>query len=389
MLVLDETYTGALFSQAAKDGFIKHAIHEGSLHKDPTTSILLKKGLSPIVRQDVLWDLLLFHPAICFPFDNFNVDALVTEGLIRDQLSLEEQSEYTKVIDNSPESILLFEKLILGDLKDQGLKAISQADIKKYINGAKKYNFPRLYSDGILYWNHSSYEELLNFYRSGFSGLELNLPGSTTDTTISGDDFSDCLLAQLTKEKFNFYKENEQLLKQVKAIRDSACKWFMMTGAANKYNAVLKIKTPKIKLIEKTPYPVQTTSATSAVVKIWLSEVEVLPKLTKIEDVLRLREDKSIENFKSSILEWADAISCGHEKAEKNLRSYIKTANKELIKIKKIQKVAGWATLISLPIEFALLMNGSPTIPTSPIGFGLYVYEKTQHKKYDWIMFGR
>lgn len=122
MLVLDETYTGALFRQGAEDGFVRHAVRqdEDALYKDQYTSELLKKGLNPLVRQDVLWDLLLFYPAICYPFDNLNVDLLIAEGLIKEPLSHSEQLRYTKIIDERPESIYLFERFILGDLKDKG-----------------------------------------------------------------------------------------------------------------------------------------------------------------------------------------------------------------------------------------------------------------------------
>ena len=86
-------------------------------------------------------------------------------------------------------------------------------------------------------------------------------------------------------------------------------------------------------------------------------------------------------------MEWADALSKGKNE-EQRLREYIKIANKELRKLRNVQNVAGWATVISLPIDIAILAAGLP-IFTSPIGLGFYAYEKHKQNRYDWVMFGR
>lgn len=387
MLVLDETYTGALLRQAVEDDMVSHAIQEGALYRDPTTSNLLNKGINPLVRQDVLWDLLLFHPAICSPYDNFNVDKLLSEGLIEKQLSFLEHSKYTRELDDNPESILLFEKYILGGLREKGLRGISSKSIKDYINNSKKYDLAKLYSEGLLYWDYSSYEDLKESYVSGFSGTSLSLPSRQGNSVTSGENFAELMLSELTEEKFNFHKRMQSLVKQAKEIRNVAHTWFLMSGVAIENDAVLKVRTPSNKVTEHLGPTLKTNSATKSVIKIWLSEIETLPKLTTIEDVLRLREEKSITNFKDSIMEWADAISKG-KKEEQRLRDYIKIANKELKKLSNVQKVAGWTSVMSLPIDIAILAAGLPII-TSPIGLGFYAYERHKKSKYDWVMFGR
>lgn len=387
MLILDETYTGALFRQGAMDGFVKHSVKGGNLYKDPATARILNRGLSPSVRQDVLWDLLLFYPAICRPVDNVDFRLLLNEGLLVEELSLEKQSEYSRSFDESPGSAFLFERFIVGDVKKEMNVTVTQSDIENFVALSIKKDLGKLYSEGNNYWGYASYEDLESFYRTGLSGAELSLPGAS-DSTLSGSAFADMLLAELTRQKFEYFKENEVMLKKVKAIRDSASKWFLITGLANEYGAVLKVKTPSIGPSKRQFQPWETTSATNSVIKIWLDEIEVLPKLTTIEDVLRLRENKSIANFKESIMEWADALSHAGLREEEKLRAYIKKANKELKKIEIVQRVSGWSTVISLPIDIAITMSGLPII-TSPIGLGLYTYEKWKAHKYDWIMFGR
>lgn len=388
MLILDETYTGALLRQAAIDGFVSHAFDDDALYKDPTTSRLLNRGLNQTLRQDVLWDLLLFHPALCWSYDNLNTQRLLAEALISKPLSFADVDAHTSVVDERPELVLLFEKFILSALREEDKGSFSRTVLIDHVEFATKHNFGKLYADATMYLAHSSYEELQRYYREGFAGAELQLPGRSDRGALAGEDFTDIVLSGLTREKFEFFSEVRLPLERGRKIINIAKNWFLLTGLAREHDAVLRAKTPSVARSREGLSATSMTEGSKVVVKAWLSEVEVLPRMTGVEDVLRLREDKRFDAFRNAMMEWASSVSRGGVAEEKRLRDHIRTANRELTKLKRTQKVAGWATVLSLPVDGALFLLALP-IPTSLIGAAFFAHEKIKSRKYDWIMFGR
>lgn len=114
----------------------------------------------------------------------------------------------------------------------------------------------------------------------------------------------------------------------------------------------------------------------------------VLPVVSSIKDVLRLREDRRIKNYRDKIFEWASALKEGETNLS-DMKKEIMDANKAVRTIGTCEKVGTWITLVSLPISVALTLTGLPMgIVTSVASFGLACTSKLLKRNYNWYLFG-
>lgn len=124
--------------------------------------------------------------------------------------------------------------------------------------------------------------------------------------------------------------------------------------------------------------------------QIFLEEIEFVPRLTKIDDVLRLRGDKRIKNFRETLYQWSLILREGNIAAERRIRHDIREANKGLKQLGEWEKVGQWVTYISLPLSVASVFIGMPLgLVLTPISLTSRVYTDLQKRKYRWLMIGR
>jgi len=114
----------------------------------------------------------------------------------------------------------------------------------------------------------------------------------------------------------------------------------------------------------------------------------VLPVVNSIKDVLRLREDRKIKDFRNKIFEWTMILKEGETNLSKIKREIIET-NKKLKTIGKCERVSTWITFLSLPANIALTLSGLPiSIVTSIVSFDVACASKLLNKDYNWYLFG-
>ena len=114
----------------------------------------------------------------------------------------------------------------------------------------------------------------------------------------------------------------------------------------------------------------------------------VLPVIHSIKDVLRLREDPRIIDFRNKIFEWTIKIKEGETSLTKIKKEMIE-ANKKLKTLGKCEKIGTWITFLSLPIDIVLTISGVPlSIVTSLISFEVACGSKLLKKDYNWYLFG-
>jgi len=124
--------------------------------------------------------------------------------------------------------------------------------------------------------------------------------------------------------------------------------------------------------------------------KVYLDEISLVPKVRTIEDVIRLRKDKRIVEFREALTNWGLEIREGDPKTEKRMREEIQKANEELKKIGEFQKIGKWVTYISLPISIAGAFSGySLGLTLIPISVGARILSDLHERKYRWLLFGR
>jgi len=126
------------------------------------------------------------------------------------------------------------------------------------------------------------------------------------------------------------------------------------------------------------------------VYKIILDEVQYMPVISSIDDVLRLREDIRIKDFRENMFEWSNVLYSGDIKQEQKLRRELKKSNKEIKTIKSYQKIGGIITYASLPLIAIDAITQIPAgILLSVLGAAVQFKGDNAHKKNKWLLFGR
>ena len=114
----------------------------------------------------------------------------------------------------------------------------------------------------------------------------------------------------------------------------------------------------------------------------------VLPVVNSITDVLRLRKDRRISDFRAKVHEWKIALKEEDMNLDK-IKNEMIDANKKLKTLGNYERVSTWITFVSLPIDIALTLSGLPiSLVTSLPSFGIACYSKFLKKDYDWYLFG-
>ncbi|MCK4649526.1 hypothetical protein KAT51_08385 [bacterium] len=114
----------------------------------------------------------------------------------------------------------------------------------------------------------------------------------------------------------------------------------------------------------------------------------VLPVVNSIKDVLRLRKDHRITDFRNKIFEWTMTLKEGETNLGK-IKEEMVEANKKLKTLGKCERVGTWITFLSLPVDAALALSGLPiSIVTSIASFGVACTSRLLKRDYDWYLFG-
>lgn len=124
--------------------------------------------------------------------------------------------------------------------------------------------------------------------------------------------------------------------------------------------------------------------------QIFMDEVSVVPNIDSLDNVLRLRDDKRIRNFREVLQVWAAELKTGQVSAEQKIRREIQKANQELKRLKNWREIGGWITYLSLPISVASLLSGIPAgLGLTPLGLATRIGADLLEKKYKWMLVGR
>ncbi|WP_420629892.1 hypothetical protein [Candidatus Leptofilum sp.] len=124
--------------------------------------------------------------------------------------------------------------------------------------------------------------------------------------------------------------------------------------------------------------------------RLYLTERRMLPNVTCLEDVLRLREDKRLKTFRKVLNSWMEISQGDDLKAIEEIRRDINKATSEISKLGEYQKFARLIGYISLPIAIADVIMGSPFgLLLAPIGPAVDLYSTLKLRKFGWLNFGR
>jgi len=126
--------------------------------------------------------------------------------------------------------------------------------------------------------------------------------------------------------------------------------------------------------------------------KIFLSERTSLPRLSSIEDLLRLRDDKRILPLKEILKEWNYEYNHNNKDLNKiimKIRNDMNLAEKELKKFDKIKNISGLVGYINIPIGLIEIFSGTFIGGIAGAATGLInIISSKSNKKNQWLYWG-
>ncbi len=360
-IILDEPYTNGLLAKALESGYAKI-----TFPSDYTTGIL-NKARNPRVGQKALEMLLLYDKVYTVSwFDNTEFDQLSQLGLLEivpstwNQVTVEE--EHARSIKG----------LLLADLERKGFNLTpDQFDILLPDVNA-------MYLGNVILLAERLQPSLEKIFGSSQSRKR-----KQDDSPSLVEMFKDQVeVAQRrTKSDFELGRKIQYSYGHIRNLLEASAQLNVPI-----FSNIRRV--PKVGAgIDKQVFDPNTRLALG----IYMKETLTIPKTDTMEDVLRLRNDSRIRNFREKISKWCTKLRAGEIGSEDAIRAEIREANAAIEDIGKYKKIGMWVTFLSVPIGVAEFLMGLPIslLTVTPLGVGLEVTSILKERKYRWLLFGR
>jgi len=134
---------------------------------------------------------------------------------------------------------------------------------------------------------------------------------------------------------------------------------------------------------------IELTDDAIQIYRLYLTERGTLPRIKTLDDLIRLMNDKRLNNFRNVMNRWTAIASSENGKAISQIRADINSAKKEIESLGKYHNVGRIIGYVSIPIAVIDLLLGSPIgLLLTPIGPGIDLYSHMKLKKFGWLNFG-
>lgn len=121
------------------------------------------------------------------------------------------------------------------------------------------------------------------------------------------------------------------------------------------------------------------------VFEIIVNEVEYFPRVDSLGEVLKLRNDKRIIDFRNNLRNWAIALRDGNATLEEKLRREISKSNQALCKLGSWKKAGAFITYTALPLSILPILG----LPMTMISVAIQLYINSTEWRNRWLMVGR
>src|SRR5262249_30656489 len=114
-------------------------------------------------------------------------------------------------------------------------------------------------------------------------------------------------------------------------------------------------------------------------------EMGYMPVVESFDDLLRLRENKSIDEFRNKLYEWYEELPKGKFDTLKKIKSDIKKTNQELKRLEKWRRLDRILFWLQLPVTFIPIISTLFTVTAFSTG----VLIRTKESRNSWVAIGR
>ena len=114
----------------------------------------------------------------------------------------------------------------------------------------------------------------------------------------------------------------------------------------------------------------------------------IVPELSSLRSVLKLREDRRIVDFRETLWLWADLVQRGEITESQKIAIEVQKANQALKRIGTYRKINDWFLYLSLP---SLVADAIAAVPAFGgilgfAGLGLKMAERRLTKNIEWLL---
>ena len=128
--------------------------------------------------------------------------------------------------------------------------------------------------------------------------------------------------------------------------------------------------------------------------QICLEDVHYLPRVENIYDVLRLRDDSRVRDFREVLAHWAQMLQEGDFVGERRIRQDIAKASEEFKKLQSWANVGRWLAYVAIPLAVASIWLVGPLgagvgIAEAALGAAIQIHHDRKERELRWLAFGQ
>ena len=126
------------------------------------------------------------------------------------------------------------------------------------------------------------------------------------------------------------------------------------------------------------------------VYRLFLSEMEMLPRPSSIVDLIRLREDRALTPLRAVLQEWAEIGKPDEDpRVIAQVRKDIKLAARDARRARAVQGAGRVVTYLGLPVAVADVLRGTAVgLGLAPVGVALELSAAEMFRRVKWLRFG-
>lgn len=357
-IILDRHFSNALIKSAYKNGYVKFE-ENNELERDSLNGFKSNREYRLLEKKCLELTLLYEKVYLNDPYELAVLDKLKSEGIVG-------QSRYLEDVENTVD----YSDIQLGeDIKPLLMNYLVKHFQKRMPLLKSKRGLAKKYVDGLY--------DFINLWRAGLHEEAVNYTHLPLNTFLQTSDPVDCIYSLLeSEESYHGF------------VVDMLDMEFELSSIISLMKMSEDFKAPFVsKRIPCTSEGTEVDNMHKAF-KVCLvqmkDEIQYIPKIESIDDLLRLREKKEIKRFREVLIEWKSLMNNGDIELAEKIRSDIVKANKEISKLDKWEKIDNWFYYLAVPTMFIPIVSNLVTVGST---YSRYHIEGKQ-KKHGWIGIG-
>jgi hypothetical protein len=123
--------------------------------------------------------------------------------------------------------------------------------------------------------------------------------------------------------------------------------------------------------------------------RIYVTDINQIPRVNTYEDFLRLYHHPAIERFREQLAIWRQAAISGKVNIISRMRKDFQLALRDLSYATTLQTIGGMLTIIALPVAIGGILSGLPLdFAFTAIGPAILLESKRLADRASWVKFG-